>query len=94
MLIPLMATSHWRPAMTRHCVSDLVLFLILTTSCMDGQHNAQLSDEESESQRSCVAYLHHTAWAEFMLFSLRQHCNNDKKLNCRSKISYAYHLAK
>lgn len=40
--------------MTGHCVSDLVSFSFLTTSLMDGQHNAQLSDEESEP------YLNHT----------------------------------
>lgn len=56
MLIPLVATGHWRPAMTRHCVSDVVLLLLLATSLMDGQHHAQSSDGESESPRSRVAY--------------------------------------
>lgn len=39
-LIPPVATGHRRPAVTRHCVSDRAVSLLLATSLMAGQHHA------------------------------------------------------
>lgn len=66
--------------MTRHRVSDLVSIVFSPqTPLMDGQHNAQLAEEETEYQRSCIACWYHS-WLvpEFILFSLCQHCNDRK----------------
>lgn len=55
----------------------LVLFLLLTTSLMDGKHNTQFSDKESGSLRSGVAYTQ-LACARVYAFPLCQHCHLGK----------------